>query len=96
MPNDIDRRFSQATDLGMTYNHLNMSQEFKRACDDNSSIEMEATPDTAADDEPVCRICLDYDFKDDKNPMLAPCNCTGTMRHIHFECLRQWLISKRE
>ena len=48
MSNDIDRRFSQATDLGMTNNHLNMSQEFKQACDD-SSIEMEATPDTAED-----------------------------------------------
>lgn len=94
MPNDIDRRFSQATDLGMTQNHLNMSQEFKQACDD-TSIEMEPTPDTD-EDKPVCRICLDYDFKDNLNPMLAPCKCTGTMRYIHFECLRQWLISKRE
>lgn len=42
----------------------------------------------------VCRICLDYDngvddHSDDKfNPMISPCNCSGTMGGIHLKCLR--------
>lgn len=26
-----------------------------------------------------------------KNPLLAPCNCTGSSKYIHLECLREWL-----
>ena len=44
--------------------------------------------------EVVCRICLsEEDTKE--NPMVTPCICAGTMKHIHIACLRQWLISKR-
>lgn len=45
----------------------------------------------------VCRICLDHekdfkDFNDDNfNPMISPCNCSGTMGGIHLKCLRIWL-----
>ena len=45
----------------------------------------------------VCRICLDYDngiidnLHDNFNPMISPCNCSGTMGGIHLKCLREWL-----
>ena len=45
----------------------------------------------------VCRICLDYhnginEFNDENfNPMISPCNCSGTMGGIHLKCLREWL-----
>jgi len=45
----------------------------------------------------VCRICLDYDngiidnTKEDFNPMISPCHCSGTMGGIHLKCLREWL-----
>lgn len=45
----------------------------------------------------VCRICLDYDnmvtdVNDERfNPMISPCNCSGTMGGIHLKCLREWL-----
>jgi E3 ubiquitin-protein ligase DOA10 len=29
------------------------------------------------------------------NPLISPCNCTGTMGFIHLKCLKQWLDSKR-
>jgi E3 ubiquitin-protein ligase DOA10 len=42
----------------------------------------------------ICRICLgDENTKD--NPLISPCKCDGTMGHIHIECLREWLNSKR-
>lgn len=43
--------------------------------------------------EIVCRICLNAD-EDDENPLLSPCSCAGTMRTIHYECLKEWLHGK--
>jgi len=27
--------------------------------------------------------------------MISPCNCTGSMKYIHLECLREWLEGKK-
>lgn len=27
--------------------------------------------------------------------MISPCNCTGSMKNIHLECLREWLEGKK-
>ena len=40
-----------------------------------------------------CRVCLSDKTSAD-NPMLAPCNCAGTMRLIHLNCLQHWLRSR--
>ena len=37
----------------------------------------------------ICRICLN-DENDPNNPMMNPCKCSGTMKYIHFFCLKQW------
>lgn len=29
-----------------------------------------------------------------ENPLISPCKCAGTMKHIHIDCLREWLNSK--
>ena len=45
--------------------------------------------------EIVCRVCLSGDSEDKTaNPLLTPCRCAGTMRLIHFECLKSWLHGK--
>ena len=38
---------------------------------------------------PICRICL-CDDNDQNNPLINPCNCSGTMKYIHLLCLKQW------
>lgn len=54
-----------------------------------------------------CRICLGEDESDvaenfgtdsseesksnSKNPLIAPCDCTGSSKWVHLECLREWL-----
>ena len=44
--------------------------------------------------ERTCRICFCPEEADDdnagrkvKNPLIAPCQCTGSARYIHLECL---------
>lgn len=41
----------------------------------------------------ACRICLSDEF-DSENPLITPCKCSGTMKYIHLDCLRDWLKSK--
>lgn len=46
-----------------------------------------------------CRICYYEEFCDEKDgpllKFLSPCKCKGTSSYIHFNCLREWLGSKR-
>jgi E3 ubiquitin-protein ligase DOA10 len=49
---------------------------------------------SAASEAKVCRICL-CEEDDETNEMICPCNCAGTMKEIHINCLREWLNSKK-
>eukprot|EP01017_Pseudomicrothorax_dubius_P032908 TRINITY_DN4354_c0_g1_i1.p1 TRINITY_DN4354_c0_g1~~TRINITY_DN4354_c0_g1_i1.p1 ORF type:complete len:490 (+),score=89.00 TRINITY_DN4354_c0_g1_i1:221-1690(+) len=41
----------------------------------------------------TCRICL-MDGNESDNPFISPCNCSGTVKYIHINCLQLWLKSK--
>ena len=41
------------------------------------------------------RFCLSYQDSPE-NPFLEPCKCSGTMRNIHFECLKAWLDNNKK
>jgi pSer/pThr/pTyr-binding forkhead associated (FHA) protein len=38
----------------------------------------------------VCRICLMEGSTED-DPLLAPCKCKGSVKHVHLSCLRHWV-----
>lgn len=42
---------------------------------------------------PCCRVCLMDDNEPD-NPLVNPCNCIGSVRFIHVDCIKKWLMSK--
>jgi len=44
-------------------------------------------------DEKCCRICLSEE--EPGNPIISPCDCTGSVKFIHLECIREWLESKK-
>ena len=43
----------------------------------------------------VCRICYGDDTSSE-NPLICPCICKGSMKYIHYKCLKNWLNSKIE
>ena len=38
----------------------------------------------------ICRICYLEEESTD-NPLIQPCVCSGSMKYIHLNCLKQWL-----
>ena len=36
---------------------------------------------------PKCRICFESN-----NPLIVPCDCKGSIRFIHQECLKTWIL----
>ena len=40
--------------------------------------------------EKTCRICYSGDADED-NPLIHPCSCIGSMKYIHYKCLKIWL-----
>ncbi|XP_078283332.1 E3 ubiquitin-protein ligase MARCHF3 [Rhinoraja longicauda] len=45
---------------------------------------------TTTTDIPICRICHDAG---DKECLLSPCECSGTLGNVHRSCLEQWLAA---
>ena len=41
----------------------------------------------------LCRICY-QDDETEENPLIQPCICSGTMKYIHYECLKQWISTQ--
>ena len=42
----------------------------------------------------TCRICLSDEVAAD-NPLISPCECAGSVRLIHFQCLQKWIASRK-
>ena len=41
----------------------------------------------------TCRICFETEAAedaDDGNPLISPCQCSGSSRYVHRKCLEQW------
>ena len=43
-------------------------------------------------DEIQCRICWGND-DDENNPLIVACKCRGSVGLIHFECLKNWILT---
>jgi len=41
----------------------------------------------------LCKICLS-NTNEPTNPFISLCKCTGSMRFIHYECLKKWMAVK--
>lgn len=41
----------------------------------------------------MCWFCW-LESDSESNPMVTPCKCDGSVKYIHFECLKKWLENK--
>jgi hypothetical protein len=41
----------------------------------------------------TCRICY-YQKSTSEDPLISLCNCTGSVRYIHYGCLQKWLYTR--
>ena len=39
----------------------------------------------------LCRICYGEEDLEMNNPLIQPCQCSGTMKFIHYQCLKKWI-----
>ena len=46
-------------------------------------------------EEKSCRICLCAEDDPVDNPIICPCSCQGSIKYIHYECIREWLEGKK-
>jgi len=44
----------------------------------------------------ICRVCYCGEESPAENPLINPCECKGSMKYIHYECLKSWLDAKIE
>ena len=44
----------------------------------------------------ICSICFSEEDDPIKNPLICPCTCKGSMKYIHYDCLKNWLNLKIE
>jgi hypothetical protein len=40
-----------------------------------------------------CKICFSDEFTTE-NPLITPCQCVGSVKNVHLDCLRSWLATK--
>jgi len=58
----------------------------------SSSAASSAAPASSAQPEPdVCRICR---TEDDRHLLITPCNCSGSLAHVHSSCLERWIATR--
>ncbi|KAL4461619.1 hypothetical protein ABPG74_016243 [Tetrahymena malaccensis] len=49
------------------------------------------------DNEPVhCKICLETECTSETGKMITPCKCSGTLRNVHEECLKTWILTQQK
>ena len=41
----------------------------------------------------ICRICY-LEEETENNPLIIPCSCSGSMKYIHYECLKKWICTQ--
>jgi RING-variant domain len=53
------------------------------------ALEETKNPDS---DKTICRICLESETQE--STLISPCQCSGSMKHVHEKCLKVWIASR--
>lgn len=61
--------------------------------EEEGMIDIKTCDDNPQDESEACRICF-MNTNTQDNPLLSACKCTGSMKFMHFNCLKSWLNLK--
>jgi hypothetical protein len=70
-------------------------KEKKKSYQSQIPLKNDAQNNSSVKTTKICRICYGDDSTDE-NPLICPCICKGSMKYIHYDCLKNWLNSKIE
>lgn len=89
--NPEESKDNQVNDAQLAHNNSmdSLREEFEE-----EAVEIDCgvvDPKTSPDIQ--CKICWD-NSSTPENPLLNSCNCDGSVRYIHYECLKYWLKQK--
>ena len=74
----------------------NKNAKNKKSTKSKNNIIQENKPKNLEILNKICRICLSGESNPTKNPLICPCTCKGSMKYIHYLCLKNWLNLKVE
>ena len=66
-------------------NNLEKNKKDKKKLTNLDDISINADKNSVS--KPLCRICY-ITSSDMENPLISPCKCNGTMKYIHYKCLK--------
>ena len=66
-------------------NNINLVEDEKKHKIINSKIKKKNT---------VCRICYNEEEDEKEDPLVQPCQCSGSLKYIHLKCLKHWIITR--
>lgn len=66
-------------------NNLEKNKKDKKKLTDLDDISINSDKNSMS--KPLCRICY-ITSSDMENPLISPCKCNGTMKYIHYKCLK--------
>lgn len=67
------------------------NQELKEAQEVTGVKDLEE----CTEDNIQCRICWSSE-EDETNPLIVACKCKGTVGLIHFQCLKNWVLTQKQ
>ena len=97
--NDINdaniRQFQETTKNKKTRNKSHKKKKNSKNKNKNKQLSNQ-NPINIEIKKKICRICLSEETNPSKNPLICPCICKGSMKYIHYLCLKNWLNLKVE
>ena len=79
-------KISEMREEGVTYNP-NIND-----INNNSGFSSQ-NPQSSKTSKPSCRICF-LSYSSEENPLISPCKCNGSMKNIHYLCLKKCIETK--
>ncbi|KAL7870079.1 hypothetical protein AOLI_G00140670 [Acnodon oligacanthus] len=93
-------------DLHLEITHSHRDESHNTDCSSSPESKRSSNPETLRriterlleeesdeEDEDVCRICQ-CKGTSPTNPLLSPCQCSGSLQYIHHDCLKRWIQTK--